>query len=228
MLPSSASPATMLAGVQMPDAAGQMAMCPPCPPVSDAAAQGAGRVGRPAPSKAQCMKHGKRRGLEFLVEDGSGGYVCSPESLCQVGARDGQAADLARAMCSLHGKPRSLDCLVDDGAGGHRCSEENACRLTGEPKGSRGGPNLPRKRITEAPITGSVLEWKGKFGWVRPEVPLEHAQASRRGGKIYVASQDLVECTEMVAGGTVHFHVYVDSSGLGAEDCHFVPESVQQ
>merc|ERR1719162_2657641 len=30
------------------------------------------------------------------------------------------------------------------------------------------GPNLPRSRITEEPVTGEVIAWKGKYGWIQP------------------------------------------------------------
>mmetsp|Transcript_84803 Transcript_84803/g.229817 ORF Transcript_84803/g.229817 Transcript_84803/m.229817 type:complete len:160 (-) Transcript_84803:112-591(-) len=81
------------------------------------------------------------------------------------------------------------------------------------------GPGLPRQRITEAPVTGEVVEWKGKYGWIQPTVAIEHEQASKREGKIYVSMSDLVGVTELSPGSLAQFHVFVDSSGLGAEEC---------
>ena len=46
------------------------------------------------------------------------------------------------------------------------------------------GPNLPRTRITEQPVTGEVAEWKGKYGWIMPAVPVEHPKWK---GKLYIS-----------------------------------------
>ncbi|CAE8610197.1 unnamed protein product, partial [Polarella glacialis] len=40
--------------------------------------------------------------------------------------------------------------------------------------GFMSGPDLPRERVTEAPVLCTVLEWKGSFGWVKPVADLEH------------------------------------------------------
>mmetsp|Transcript_74012 Transcript_74012/g.199518 ORF Transcript_74012/g.199518 Transcript_74012/m.199518 type:complete len:214 (+) Transcript_74012:114-755(+) len=168
----------------------------------------------------QCMKHGKRRSMEALEKDPSGGYVCKADSLCQMKPGDNEA-ECQRGLCSKHGKTRSMDCLADDGAGGVCCTEEKSCRTGGEGWGGgakRGGPDLARTRLSEELVTGTVLEWKGKFGWIQPAAPIEHALASKNGGKVYVALKDLVGATELTVGATIGFKVYADSSGLGAED----------
>jgi len=92
----------------------------------------------------------------------------------------------------------------------------------GKGKGKRGpsGPNLPRTRITDAPVTGEVLEWKGKYGWIQPTVPIEHELAAKREGKVYVSMSDLVGgIMELTPGSLCQFHVFTDASGLGAEEC---------
>mmetsp|Transcript_114463 Transcript_114463/g.363823 ORF Transcript_114463/g.363823 Transcript_114463/m.363823 type:complete len:165 (+) Transcript_114463:369-863(+) len=89
-------------------------------------------------------------------------------------------------------------------------------------KGKRGpsGPGLPRERITEELVTGEVVEWKGKYGWIQPTVPVEHEAAQRREGKIYVSMSDLVGGIEgLTPGSLCQFHVFKDASGLGAEEC---------
>mmetsp|Transcript_101832 Transcript_101832/g.328627 ORF Transcript_101832/g.328627 Transcript_101832/m.328627 type:complete len:192 (+) Transcript_101832:156-731(+) len=177
---------------------------------------------------AQCAAHGKRRSLESLADNGAGGFVCTPDSECQMSAND--VGPQARGQCSLHGKTRSLDCLTDDGNGGLSCTPDQRCKDAGEmPQrwarwgqggwGQPSGPNLPRKRLTEVPIMGKVLEWKGKYGWVAPESPVDHPKASRHGGKIYVSSQDVIGAAELMEGAAVQFHIYEDASGLGAEEC---------
>jgi len=93
----------------------------------------------------------------------------------------------------------------------------------GKGKGKRKGPtgpNQPRARITKAPVTGEVLEWKGKYGWVQPTTPIEHEMAQRHGGRIYVSMSDLQNgLTELTPGTICQFHVFSDASGLGCEEC---------
>jgi len=66
--------------------------------------------------------------------------------------------------------------------------------------------------------TGEVVEWSdnGTFGWIRPDTPVVHPEAERRGGKIYVHKKDVVGGAPVGTGSTVQFKVYTDSKGLGA------------
>jgi len=95
----------------------------------------------------------------------------------------------------------------------------------GKGKGKKGpkgpsGPNLPRTRITTEQVTGEVAEWKGKYGWITPTVPIEHQMAERHKGNVYVSMSDLVGgITQLTPGTLCQFHVFSDSSGLGAEEC---------
>mmetsp|Transcript_12071 Transcript_12071/g.22110 ORF Transcript_12071/g.22110 Transcript_12071/m.22110 type:complete len:475 (+) Transcript_12071:127-1551(+) len=81
------------------------------------------------------------------------------------------------------------------------------------------GPNLERERITTEPVTGEVLEWKGKYGWIQPTIPPEHEKAVRHGGRLYISMTDLVGCEELTQGSLCQFHIFVDANGLGAEEC---------
>merc|ERR1719215_298813 len=83
-----------------------------------------------------------------------------------------------------------------------------------------GGPNLPRKRITSEPVVGKALSWKGKVGWLEADEPINHPKASARQGHLYLHVKDLMDGESLQAGQLVTFHVYEDSSGLGAEDCY--------
>lgn len=182
---------------------------------------------------AQCWTHGKKRNLNSLVENGLGGYVCKPGEECQVSAWDkGQER---RNLCAVHGKVRSVDALTEDGSGGMVCKPDNKCMQIGDQPASRArwsgwawrsreptGPNLPRTRISEVVLVGQVLEWNGKFGWIQPEVPVEHELAHKHRGKIYVSSSDLTGAAELVVGIAVKFVLYSDSSGLGAQDVVFL------
>jgi len=80
------------------------------------------------------------------------------------------------------------------------------------------GPDLPRSRITDTPITGEVVAWSRRIGWIKALEPVEHPDAEKRGGKIYCHVQDLVGAEKLEKGGTVQFHLFQDESGLGAEE----------
>lgn len=82
------------------------------------------------------------------------------------------------------------------------------------------GPNLPRTRLTEEPIDGAVVEWKGNFGWLKPTDPFDHPAAKRREGKIYVSTKDVTG--EASLDAKVKFHIYEDPQGLGAEEVQVV------
>eukprot|EP00927_Polykrikos_kofoidii_P024049 TRINITY_DN2194_c0_g3_i1.p1 TRINITY_DN2194_c0_g3~~TRINITY_DN2194_c0_g3_i1.p1 ORF type:complete len:191 (-),score=31.04 TRINITY_DN2194_c0_g3_i1:98-670(-) len=92
----------------------------------------------------------------------------------------------------------------------------------GKGKGKRGpcGPHLARQRITQEPVTGEVMEWKGKYGWINPTVPVDHEKAARHQGKLFVSMTDLVGgAQELTPGSLCQFHVFEDDNGLGAEEC---------
>eukprot|EP00441_Pelagodinium_beii_P031915 CAMPEP_0197626476 /NCGR_PEP_ID=MMETSP1338-20131121/5428_1 /TAXON_ID=43686 ORGANISM="Pelagodinium beii, Strain RCC1491" /NCGR_SAMPLE_ID=MMETSP1338 /ASSEMBLY_ACC=CAM_ASM_000754 /LENGTH=170 /DNA_ID=CAMNT_0043197017 /DNA_START=61 /DNA_END=573 /DNA_ORIENTATION=- len=88
----------------------------------------------------------------------------------------------------------------------------------GKGKSKTPGHKLPRERITEAPVIGEVIEWKGKYGWLQPSEPIQHEKAGKREGKIFVGKDDIVGGSELEAGKLVQFHVFSDPAGLGAEE----------
>jgi len=91
----------------------------------------------------------------------------------------------------------------------------------GDEKKEKGpsGPDLPRTRVTETPVTGEVASMNKVFGWIKLSEPVEHELAKKHGGKIYLHKNDISAGTEVTKGSTVTFHIYADSSGLGAEEC---------
>jgi len=82
-----------------------------------------------------------------------------------------------------------------------------------------GGPNLPREMVTQAPVTATVHEWKGSYGWVKLSEALDHPLASKREGNIYLHKQDLKDGKESLEkGATILVSIYADPSGLGAQE----------
>jgi len=64
-------------------------------------------------------------------------------------------------------------------------------------------------------ITGSVTEWKGKYGWLASDAPISHPEARLKAGKIYFSQEEVLEVISGV-GAHVSFYVYADGNGLGA------------
>lgn len=73
-----------------------------------------------------------------------------------------------------------------------------------------------RQRAVKGRVTGKVIAWKGPFGWIKPDSPIDHPSAHKRGGKIYIDQVD-VEQELSGIGAAVTFFVYADEAGLGAE-----------
>eukprot|EP00440_Ansanella_granifera_P054815 gb/GFBE01059424.1/.p1 GENE.gb/GFBE01059424.1/~~gb/GFBE01059424.1/.p1 ORF type:complete len:121 (+),score=36.98 gb/GFBE01059424.1/:1-363(+) len=91
----------------------------------------------------------------------------------------------------------------------------------GKGKGKRGpsGPSLDRTRITTEPVTGEVADWKGKYGFITPTVPVDHPMAAKHKGNIYVSMTDLQGGLQaLTVGSLAQFHIFSDASGLGAEE----------
>lgn len=82
-----------------------------------------------------------------------------------------------------------------------------------------GGPDLPRERVTDIPVSGEVIEWKKKFGWLRPTEAFEHEKADVHEGKIYIHQKDVIPEGDLEVGQQAEFHIYIDANGLGAEEC---------
>lgn len=85
-----------------------------------------------------------------------------------------------------------------------------------------GGEVMFREQVTSDFVTGTVLEWKGKFGWIKPDAPVDHEFSTWRDGKVWVSLKDLSGLEELSEGQRVRFKVYVDPSGLGAEETSLV------
>merc|ERR1712066_398577 len=80
----------------------------------------------------------------------------------------------------------------------------------GKSKAPRGA-ELPRERLTAEPFSGEVVEWKGKFGYIMPAEEIEHENAQKHGGKLWVSMNDIASGeTELPVGAIVTFHIYSD------------------
>ena len=64
---------------------------------------------------------------------------------------------------------------------------------------------------------GTVLSWKGRFGWIRSDKKINHEEAAKRGGRVYVHISDVEGRLELQENARVSFFAYADGDGLGAE-----------
>lgn len=67
-------------------------------------------------------------------------------------------------------------------------------------------------------LTGRIVEWKNKFGWIEPDEPINHPEAMMHKGRVYLSQGD-VEMDVSGIGAHVSFFVYADGTGLGAMNC---------
>lgn len=62
------------------------------------------------------------------------------------------------------------------------------------------------------------MQWKGNYGWIRPHAPIDHPEAGKRNGDLYIHKED-IEGPPPELESLVTFLVYFDSNGLGAMSC---------
>jgi len=77
---------------------------------------------------------------------------------------------------------------------------------------------MQRTKVLAARVTGTIVELKPKFGWIQPDAPINHPEATKRKGKVYLSFSDLEGAVPAV-GDKVNFFVYSDGTGLGAMNC---------
>jgi len=74
-----------------------------------------------------------------------------------------------------------------------------------------------RVRISQNRLMGTVLSWKGRFGWIRSDKKINHEEAVKHGGRVYVHISDVEGRMELQENARVSFMAYSDGDGLGAE-----------
>merc|ERR1719272_988469 len=90
----------------------------------------------------------------------------------------------------------------------------------GKGKSKEGGKGhlLPRTRISEAPFSGTITAFKGKYGWIEPAESIEHPKANLHKGGLFFSSSDLALGEPLEPGTIVEYHIWEDDTGLGAEE----------
>ena len=73
------------------------------------------------------------------------------------------------------------------------------------------------KYVCATPVVGTVDEWRGKFGWLKPKRPIHHPLASKHEGKIYCSIENVEGKKELPKGATVTFKVFANHEALTAD-----------
>lgn len=85
------------------------------------------------------------------------------------------------------------------------------------------GADRTRVKLLPARVTGRIAEWKEKFGWITPDKPVNHPDAWKKGGRVFLLGSDLERTAGQAAalsvGAAVSFLLYSDGSGIGAMNC---------
>jgi len=85
---------------------------------------------------------------------------------------------------------------------------------------SKVAPLQPAARGTHRCLcTGEFLVMLGHYGWIMALQDIDHPEADRHGGRIYLKATDLRPGSTPKQGDEVTFFLYADDNGLGAEDC---------
>jgi len=129
----------------------------------------------------KCSVHGKLRSEDHLVDDGSGGWCCSPASQCRSGGKGGGLGPQTQ-KCSIHGKMRSEANLVDDGAGGWCCPDSDPCR-----GGGAGGQSYKCSIHGKMRSEAYLIE-NGSGGWCCSDFSPCKGNAGSDGKQTYMCS----------------------------------------
>lgn len=134
----------------------------------------------------------------------------------QMGGAQKGGVQMGGAQKGGAGKPMQM-------AGKGAQMQQMAC---GKGQGKAAGAQAasgPRTFIVKEPILGEIESWNeaGGFGWIRPGMVINHPEAQKRQGKIYVARKDVTPGQPIGQGSMVQFRVYTDNKGMGA--CEVMP-----
>merc|ERR1719160_51184 len=50
-----------------------------------------------------------------------------------------------------------------------------------------------REILHEEPLLGTIVQWRGKFGWVKPDDEIEHPMAKKHQGDLFAGQADIEE-----------------------------------
>lgn len=66
---------------------------------------------------------------------------------------------------------------------------------------------------------GEILAMLGHYGWIMTFGDIDHPEAGKTAGRVYVHKRDVEAGLTLAQGDVVSFYLYIDEQGLGAECC---------
>jgi len=66
---------------------------------------------------------------------------------------------------------------------------------------------------------GEILVMLGHYGWIMAFEEIDHPDAGKTGGRIYIHKRDVMKGVSLAQGDIVSFYLHADDKGLGAECC---------
>lgn len=79
---------------------------------------------------------------------------------------------------------------------------------------------IGRQRLTASRIQGTLIEWNGTLGFVKPDTPIKHKDADKNKKGLFLAKADVFPPGhELEEGMQVTCFAYSDGLKLGAEKC---------
>merc|ERR1712061_532112 len=88
----------------------------------------------------------------------------------------------------------------------------------GKGKGKKSEKGYPeRSPLHDEALYGTVVVWKGRYGFIQPNDTIDHPMAEKHGGKLFFALDDVEDELEGV-GTVVEYMLYEDSRGPGAQN----------
>lgn len=76
--------------------------------------------------------------------------------------------------------------------------------------------------------SGHIQEMKSHYAWILPHHEIDHLDAWKHRGSIYLDMNDISPGAQLKIGDAVAFYLYADDNGLGAEDCQLKSKFVMR
>lgn len=132
---------------------------------------------------------------------------------------------MAAALASQTSGHRSWASIV----AGPRSPQEDTTSAAAAAKAATVAAPSPRrpgaKGSLQCVCRGKMLVMLGYYGWILPLDEIDHPDANKNGGRIYVRKRDFRRGAAPIEGDVVEFYLYVDDQGLGAESCRLESRS---
>eukprot|EP00930_Biecheleria_cincta_P073451 TRINITY_DN6073_c4_g1_i1.p1 TRINITY_DN6073_c4_g1~~TRINITY_DN6073_c4_g1_i1.p1 ORF type:complete len:539 (-),score=96.10 TRINITY_DN6073_c4_g1_i1:7-1602(-) len=124
-------------------------------------------------------------------------------------------------LSSAHKAINALDGATTEGA---QLQVRLANNTSLGPAAAVGAKEKPAGRISDDRFTGTVHAWKGRYGWITPDSPIDHPEAKKHRGQVYVHANDVEGYRDatIAAGDRVSFVLYADHDGVGGEEVRII------